>query len=65
MKRNGSNVSLFMKYDGKCTGNFHSDGNTSMEASFLHRVIWWDPTSGRAELADTRRAAMALRDLGL
>ena len=37
-----------------------------MEASFLNRVIRWDPTPGRAELeADTRHVAMVLRDLGL
>ena len=41
---------LFSKYEGKCTVKFHSDGNTAMEASFLNRVVRWDPTSGRAEL---------------
>ena len=57
---------LFSKYDGKCTGKFHSDGNTATEGSFYNRVIRWDPTSGRAELeADTRHVAMVLRDLGL
>ena len=50
----------FSKYDGKCTGKFHSDGNIAMEASLLNRVIKWDPTSARAELeADTRHVAMA------
>ena len=37
---------LFSKYDGRCTGKFHSDGNTAMEASFLNCVIWWDPRLG-------------------
>ena len=37
-----------------------------MEATFLNRVIRWDPVLGRAELdADTRHVAMVLRDLGL
>ena len=49
-----------------CTGKFRSDGNASMETSFLNRVIRWDPASGRAELeADTRHVAMVLRDLWL
>ena len=57
---------LFSKDDGKCTGKLHSDGNTAMEATFLNRVIRWDPVLGRAELeADTRHVAMVLRDLGL
>ena len=30
---------LFSKYDGRCTGKFHSDGNTAMEVSLLNRVI--------------------------
>ena len=48
-----------------CTEKFHSDGNTSMETSFLHRVIRWDPASASAELeADTRHFAMVLLDLG-
>ena len=41
---------LFSEWDGKCTGEFHSDGNTAMEASFLDRVVRWDPTPARAEL---------------
>ena len=62
MRRSGSKAS----HDGKCTGNFHSDGNISMAASFLNRVLRWDPGSGRAELeADTRHVPMVLRDLGL
>ena len=57
---------LFSKYDRKCTRKLHSDGNTAMEATFLNRVIRWDPVLGRAELeADTRCVAMVLRDLGL
>ena len=53
---------LFLKYDGKRTENFHSDGNTSMETSFMNRVIRWD----RHELEpDTRHSAMVLRDVGL
>ena len=57
---------LFSKYDGKCTGQLQSDGNTAMEASLLNRVIRWGPTPGSAELeADTRHVAMVLRDLGL
>ena len=57
---------LFSKNDGKCTEKCHLDGSTAMEASFLHRVLRRDPTSGRAELeAVTRHVAMALRDLGL
>ena len=40
---------LFSKYDGKCTEKLHSDGKTAMEASFLNRVIGWDPTAGRAD----------------
>ena len=39
-------IVLFSKYDGKCTGNFHSDVIAAMGASFLNRVIMWDPTSG-------------------
>ena len=36
------------------------------EASFLNRVVRWDPTSGTAELeADMTRVAMVLRDLEL
>ena len=62
MKRNGLKSVLFSKYDGKCTAKVHSDGNTAMEASFLKRVIKWDPTSGRA---DTKHIAMELRGLGL
>ena len=58
---------LFSKYDGMCTGKFHSDGHTAMEASLLNRVMQWDSTSGKAEFleADTRHVAMVLRDLGL
>ena len=52
---------MFSKYDGKCTGKFRSDGNTSMETSLLNRVVRWDPASGRAEM----KAAMVLRDLGV
>ena len=53
---------LMSKCDGKCTGKFHSDGNTAIEASFLNRVIGWDPPSRRAELeADTRHVAMVRR----
>ena len=66
VKRNGSKASLLSKYDGMCTEKFHSDGNTAMEASFLNRVMRWDPTSGRAELvADMLRFAMLLRGLRL
>ena len=55
---------LFSKHDGKCTEKFPSNGNGAMEASFLNRVIRWDPTSGRAGLeADTRHVAMVRRDL--
>ena len=37
-----------------------------MVASFLNRVVWWDPTPGRAQLeADPRHVAMVLRDLEL
>ena len=57
---------LFSKYDGKCTGKFHTDDNTSMDTSFLYRVTGWDPAPGRDDLeADTRHVAMVLRDLGL
>ena len=38
---------LFSKYDG--AGKFRAGGNAAMEASFLNRVIRWDPTSGRAD----------------
>ena len=56
---------LFLKYDAKCSGKFHSNGNIAMEASFQHGVIQWDSVSGRAELeADTRHVAMVLRVLG-
>lgn len=57
---------LFSQYEGKCTGKFNSDAADPSEASFLNRVIRWDPTAGRAELeADTRHVEMVLRDLGL
>ena len=57
---------LFSQNDGKCTEKFHLDGSTTMETSFLSRVVRWDPTSGRAELvADPRHEATVLRDLGL
>ena len=50
---------LFSKYDGQCTEKSDSDGNTAMGASFLNRVIGWDPTSGRTVLeADTMHVAM-------
>ena len=57
---------MFSKFDGKCTGKFHSYENILRETSFLNCVISWDPASGRAELeADTRHVAMVFRDLGL
>ena len=66
MRKSGSKVYLFSKYDGKCTGSSIRIANTLTETSFLNRVIRWDPASGRAELkADTRHVAMVLRDLGL
>ena len=49
---------LFSRYDGKCTGKFHSDGNALTETSFLNRVIRWDPASARARMeADTRHVS--------
>ena len=39
-------IVLLSKYDGKCTGNFDADVIAAMGASFLNRVIRWDPTSG-------------------
>ena len=45
---------------------FRAAGNTAMEASYLNRLIRWDPTSGMAELeADTRHVAVVLWELGL
>ena len=47
-------LSLFVSHSQKeaktsepCTGKFHSDGNTAMEASFLNRVIRWRGLSWR------------------
>ena len=57
---------LFSTYDGKCAEKFHSDDNTTTEASFLSGVIRSDLTSDKAELeADTRHVALVLRHLGL
>ena len=57
---------LLSKYEGKCAGMSHSDGNTAMEASLLNSEIRRDPTSGRSELeADTKHIPMVLRNLGL
>ena len=64
LKRNGSKASCSRPW--KVHGEVPFRCNTAMEASFLHRVIQWVPTPGRAELeADTRHVAMVLGDLGL
>ena len=37
-----------------------------MGASFLNRMVWWYPASGRTDLESrTRHVAMMLRDLRL